>query len=75
MVKEKVAMDQYYAKLTKAFGAEITAKNSEINFDEQSIRIFNIVEKKYQIKPDDIIIGLNPEQVSARLENGLNIIL
>lgn len=60
LVKEKVAMDQYYAKLTKAFGGEITAKNLEINFDEQSIRIFNIVEKKYQIKPDDIIIGLNP---------------
>ena len=49
LVKEKVAMDQYYATLTKAFGAEITAKNLEINFDEQSIRIFNIVEKNIKL--------------------------
>ena len=60
LVKEKVPMDKHYAKLTEAFGAEITANNLEINFDEQSIRVFNIVEKKYQINQDDIIIGLNP---------------
>ena len=60
LVKHKEPMDQYYSRLTRAFGAEITATDLEINFDEQSIQIFNIVEKKYQIKQDDIMIGLNP---------------
>ena len=56
----KEPMDQYYERLTKTFGANIVSKNLEIKLDESSIKIFGIVEKKYQISPEEILIGLNP---------------
>lgn len=58
--RTKEPMDQYYARLTNCFGGEITTHDLEIKLDEPSIRIFNIVEKKYQIEDDEVLIGLNP---------------
>ena len=56
----KEPMDLYYERLTESFGAKIISRNLEIKLDDSSIKIFGIVEKKYKICPEEILIGLNP---------------
>ena len=56
----KVPMDELYSNLVQNFSCPIIHKELELPLDEKSIRIFNIVEEKYDIKDDEVILGLNP---------------
>jgi len=58
--RNKEPMDKYYARLTRAFGAEIQSNDLEMGLDESCIKIFEIVERKYNIDSKEFIIGLNP---------------